>query len=101
MSQNTQFRNREKNDEQATTGDFKEKAAELKERATDQFERIAGQVEGAARSVIDQGREVGEQAQAVAKNFRGAVDRSIKEQPLTTLALAAAIGFVLGALWKS
>ena len=29
------------------------------------------------------------------------VDKSVKEQPLTTLAVAAGIGFVIGALWKS
>jgi ElaB/YqjD/DUF883 family membrane-anchored ribosome-binding protein len=32
---------------------------------------------------------------------KGAVDKSIKDQPMATLAAAAAVGFVLGALWKS
>jgi len=30
-----------------------------------------------------------------------AVDKSIKDQPMPTLAVAGATGFVLGALWKS
>jgi len=34
-------------------------------------------------------------------NVKTAVDKSIKDQPMTTLAVAAAVGFVLGALWKS
>ena len=33
--------------------------------------------------------------------MKGAVDNSIKDQPMATLAVAWAIGFVLGALWKS
>ena len=37
----------------------------------------------------------------VAGNLKGAVDRSVKDQPMATLAVAAAVGFVLGALWKS
>ena len=37
----------------------------------------------------------------VAGNVRGAVDKSIKDQPIATLAVAAVAGFVLGALWKS
>jgi len=28
------------------------------------------------------------------------VDKSMKEQPMATLGVAAVIGFVLGALWK-
>ena len=33
--------------------------------------------------------------------MRGAVDKSIKDQPIATLAVVAVAGFVLGALWKS
>ena len=31
----------------------------------------------------------------------GAVDKSVKDQPMATLALAAVVGFVLGAIWKA
>ena len=41
------------------------------------------------------------QGNLVAGNVKGAVDKSIKDQPMATLAVAAAAGFVLGALWKS
>jgi ElaB/YqjD/DUF883 family membrane-anchored ribosome-binding protein len=33
--------------------------------------------------------------------LKSAVDKSLKDQPMATLALAAALGFVLGAIWKS
>ena len=39
--------------------------------------------------------------QEVAGNIKGAVDKSVKDQPMATLAVVAAVGFVLGALWKS
>ena len=41
------------------------------------------------------------QGNLVAGNVKGAVDKSIKDQPMATLAAAAAVGFMLGALWKS
>lgn len=76
-------------------------ASQLRDAAADQIEKVAGKIEGAARVVADQGREVSDQVQIVAGNFKQAVDRSIREQPLTTLAMTAAFAFVLGALWKS
>jgi ElaB/YqjD/DUF883 family membrane-anchored ribosome-binding protein len=62
---------------------------------------MARQAEGAARAVGEQGREMTEQVQVVAENFKTALDKSIREQPVTTLALTAAVAFVIGALWKS
>jgi ElaB/YqjD/DUF883 family membrane-anchored ribosome-binding protein len=50
--------------------------------------------------VADRSRDAGERMQEVAGNLKGAVDKSVKEQPMATLALAAIAGFVLGALWK-
>ena len=77
------------------------RGSELKDKATDQFSRAADQVEGVANRVAEQGREAGERMQEVAGNFKGALDRSIKDQPMATLAGVAILGFVLGALWKS
>jgi ElaB/YqjD/DUF883 family membrane-anchored ribosome-binding protein len=54
-----------------------------------------------ATRVAEQGREAGERVQEVAGTFKRAVDKSLKDQPMATLAGAAAVGFVLGALWKS
>ena len=97
---------------QSTRTDYSSTAHDIKEKATDQFERMADktaekfksmadQAEGVAGRVAEQGREAGERMQEVAGNFKGAVDKSVKDQPMATLAAAAVVGFVLGALWKS
>jgi ElaB/YqjD/DUF883 family membrane-anchored ribosome-binding protein len=99
MAQSTQHSGR------TGSADIKEKATDQFERmtdkATDQFNRFADQAEGVASRVAEQGREAGEKVQEVAGNLKGAVDKSVKDQPMATLAMAAAVGFVLGALWKS
>ena len=76
-------------------------AADLKDKATDQFKKVADRVEGYASDAAEQAQEAGERIGKVAGNMKGAVDKSLKDQPMATLAVAAAVGFVLGALWKS
>ena len=89
----------------STAHDIKEKATgqfeKMADKATDNFKNMANQAEDVANRMVEQGREVGERMQEVAGNFKGAVDRSVKDQPMATLAVAAVVGFVLGALWKS
>lgn len=70
-----------------TVEDLKSKAKQAYEDASDRAQDIAGQAK--------------QQAGEVAGNVKGAIDKSVKEQPLTTLLAAAAVGFVIGALWKS
>jgi ElaB/YqjD/DUF883 family membrane-anchored ribosome-binding protein len=72
----------------------------MADKATEQFRHFADRAEDAAGRVAEQGREAGARVQEVAGNVKGAVDKSLKEQPMATLALAAIAGFVLGALWK-
>jgi ElaB/YqjD/DUF883 family membrane-anchored ribosome-binding protein len=87
------------------TRDVKEKATgqfeKMADKASESFKDAANQAEDVTNRVLDQGREVGEKVQEIAGNFKGAVDRSVKDQPMATLAMAAVVGFVLGALWKS
>ena len=71
-------------------GDRVQNAADA---AADNAQELAGKV-------MDQAREYTEQAQEAAKNFKPFVEKSIKEQPMATLAIAALIGAALGALWK-
>jgi ElaB/YqjD/DUF883 family membrane-anchored ribosome-binding protein len=78
-----------------------DRITDLKDKATDQFSKAADQAESMANRVVEQGREAGERMQEVAGNVKGALDKSIKDQPMATLATAAVVGFVLGALWKS
>lgn len=62
-------------------------------------------IKGRARQTLDAASEAAgdakQQVEEMAGNVKGAIDRSVKEQPLTTLLVAAAVGFVIGALWKS
>ena len=53
-----------------------------------------------ADNISEQARIYGEKAQEVAREFRPFVEKSMKEKPVQTLAAAAAIAFLLGALWK-
>jgi len=71
------------------------------DKVTDKAQGVARQVEDFAGRAAEQGREAGERVQEVAGNIKGAVDTSVKAQPMATLAAAAAVGFMLGALWKS
>jgi ElaB/YqjD/DUF883 family membrane-anchored ribosome-binding protein len=86
---------------QSSYGSTSDKMSDLKDKASERVSRAADQVEGMANRVAEQGREAGEGMQEVAGNFKGVLDRSIKDQPMATLAGAAVVGFVLGAIWKS
>lgn len=80
-----------------TTGDRLQNAADA---AADKAAEVAGNAQELAGKVADQVREYTDQAQEVAKNFKPFVEKSMKEQPMATLAVAALIGAALGALWK-
>ena len=64
-----------------------------------QLKRVGNADEIAAKAA-EHARVYGEKAQELAKNFKPYVEKSMKEQPMGTLAAAAVIGFALGALWK-
>ena len=76
-------------------------SSEIKDRLSDAADKAMGQVERMAQSATDQAGAVSENMRVVANNMDTAVRNSIREQPMTTLAIAAALGFVLGAIWKS
>lgn len=76
-------------------------ASDLKDKATDQLNKVSAQAQDVAGRISEQGREVADGMSEVAGNLKSAVDKSIKNQPAATLAVAAALGFVLGALWKA
>jgi ElaB/YqjD/DUF883 family membrane-anchored ribosome-binding protein len=79
--------------------DLADKASDIKDKATDQFKKVADRVEGLASDAVDHLRDTG--AGEVAGNLKGAVDKSVQDQPMATLALVAVLGFVLGAIWKA
>ena len=76
-------------------------ADELADKAANLAEKTGEKIERTVHDLTNQGRLATEHVQVVAENFKTAVDKSVKDQPLTTLAVAAGIGFVIGALWKS
>jgi len=52
-------------------------------------------------SAAGQLQDVANQVTKVGGNVQKAVDKSLADQPYTTLFIVGALGFVLGALWKS
>lgn len=78
-----------------------DKASDLATKAGHKVEKALEGAESAVNSVAESGRDAGQRVQEVAGNLKTAVDRSVKDQPMATLAVAAAMGFVIGALWKS
>jgi ElaB/YqjD/DUF883 family membrane-anchored ribosome-binding protein len=73
---------------------------EMADVATDKVKNVAENAEEIAGKVAAQARGYGEKAQDTVKNFKPYVDKSMRDQPMATLGVAAVIGFVLGALWK-
>ena len=64
-------------------------------------DKVASQVESTVSDLAQRGREASRSKREVTDNFSTALDRSLDRQPMTTVALAVAVGFVLGALWKA
>ncbi len=60
-----------------------------------------GRAEDAVDDAVSAARNMKDSASNVGENFQTAVDRSVTDQPFTTLAMAVAMGFVLGAIWKA
>ena len=85
----------------AKANDATETAAELAEKAGEQANKMKDGAEQAMKSMAEQGRDAQERVSAVAGNLKTAIEKSVDEQPMATLAVAAALGFVIGALWKS
>lgn len=101
MAQSTPTMRQAETKSGSIANDVADKASEYAGKAGQQIDRAMDSASRTARDVADQTREAGERVQQVAGNLRGAVDKSVREQPMATLAVAAALGFVVGALWKS
>ncbi|RUO99281.1 hypothetical protein [Hyphomicrobium sp.] len=85
----------------AATHDFTDKAVDAGIRAVDSLERSAASAQEMGDRLISKSSELSDNVQKVAKNFSAALDKSVADQPLTTLGMAIAAGFVLGAIWKA
>jgi hypothetical protein len=69
--------------------------------ARDPLNEATYQIEDVASRLAGQGMEASARMQEVAGNFKGAFDKSLRDQPMATLATLAIAGFVLGAIWKA
>jgi ElaB/YqjD/DUF883 family membrane-anchored ribosome-binding protein len=65
--------------------------------ATAKGNEAFGDVLGSAKA---KGREAADAVGEVRDHLASAIDESIEKRPYTTLALALAMGFVVGAIWK-
>ena len=78
----------------------KDRLRDMADKATDQLKNATDSAQEMAGRVTEQAREYGEKAQEAIKEFKPFVEKSLKDQPMATLASVAVLGFVLGALWK-
>ncbi len=97
MTQQTGYRPAEA---QGVAGNVKDRLSEMADTATDKVKNVAESAQDMAGKVAVQAREYGEQAQDAVKQVKPFVEKSLKEQPMATLAAVGVLGFVLGALWK-
>ena len=73
-----------------------DKAASVASRAAETTGRVVDTVEEAAPSIREARESLGE----VGGYFSSATRKSVRDQPMASLAVAALAGFVVGALWK-
>jgi ElaB/YqjD/DUF883 family membrane-anchored ribosome-binding protein len=68
----------------------------VQDRMRDMADKAGEKLQDASANAQELAGNIAEQA----RQFKPFVEKSMKEQPMSTLAAAAAIGFVLGAIWK-
>ena len=66
----------------------------------EKFKETAASAQKMEGNVADQAREYGAQAQDLAGDVTKFLEKSVKENPMQTLAAIAALGFMIGAIWK-
>jgi ElaB/YqjD/DUF883 family membrane-anchored ribosome-binding protein len=64
------------------------------------WRKAKSNVEGVVSDVQDKGMDAVGAVREVGDNVVDAIDESLKRRPYTTLALAAGIGFLFGAIWR-
>jgi ElaB/YqjD/DUF883 family membrane-anchored ribosome-binding protein len=91
-------------DLQALRDDFAKLAEQVGEilgtKGNAAWQKARSSVDDMVAGAQDTGREAVDAVREVSDNFVEAVDESIKTRPYTTLAIAAAIGFFFGAVWR-
>jgi ElaB/YqjD/DUF883 family membrane-anchored ribosome-binding protein len=65
-----------------------------------QMQRVKRTIDGLLAEASDRGQDAVETVRDVAKDFSETLERSMRRQPLLTLALAVCPGFICGAAWR-
>ena len=69
--------------------------------ATNEMSDAAGEIERAFDTLISGTNDAAVAVSDVASIFGNALDQSLRKHPHSTVGLAVAMGFFLGALWKT
>jgi ElaB/YqjD/DUF883 family membrane-anchored ribosome-binding protein len=69
-------------------------------KARNQMNRARKSVDGVLSEATDMGTEAADAMREVRDTLADAVEESVQNRPFTTLAMAVAAGFVIGAIWR-
>jgi ElaB/YqjD/DUF883 family membrane-anchored ribosome-binding protein len=83
------------------TGSFSDTTREATSEAKEAVDSAAERAQGIADKTIRGASEARGSFNDVSGNFRGAIDQSLTSQPYATLGMVIAVGFIVGAIWKS
>ena len=72
-----------------------------KDKAKQEMESWLESLEQSSDTVLAQVTAVTDGARQVADNFTTAMQKSVEKNPAATLAMVAAVAFVIGAIWKA
>ena len=72
----------------------------LASRGNAAWQKARSNMEGVLSDAQSRGAEAVDAVREVGDTFGEAIDESLKRRPYTTLALAAAVGFIFGAVWR-
>jgi ElaB/YqjD/DUF883 family membrane-anchored ribosome-binding protein len=64
------------------------------------WERAKSNLDGVITGAEAKGQEAVDAVREVSDNVVAAIDKSLKQRPYTTLALALGFGFLFGAVWR-
>ncbi|HEY8215175.1 MAG TPA: hypothetical protein VIG36_13715 [Methylocystis sp.] len=78
-----------------------DKAMTAAENVGQRINRTMEQAGSAISTMQEKGGEAAGRAGDVVGNFRQAIEKSARSQPTTTVLMAVAAGFLLGAMWNS
>jgi|SoiMethySBSTD1v2_1073268.scaffolds.fasta_scaffold496370_1 ElaB/YqjD/DUF883 family membrane-anchored ribosome-binding protein len=86
--------------QQTLSEKISDRVGDATEEAVEQVKNAATHAAELASGGLKYAGEAAEHASEVGGTFKTALEKSLRDQPRATLAGAAIVGFLLGALWK-